>query len=124
MVAVWQVSDEVDAADWYVPPSPAPRHAAATYRRRRIVVAAVVLVLAALGWRLGSGLAVAPGDDSQPPPAPASYVVQPGDTLWSTADRVGGDRDVRAVVADLIAENGGDTVYVGHRVTLPVPLAP
>ena len=126
MAAVWHLPHELETADWYVPPSPArsPRPRAATYRRRRLVLAVVALVVASLGWRLSSGLTAGARGQSVPPAqAPSSssssYVIQPGDTLWSVAERVAGERDVRAVVAELIALNGGETLSVGQPLTLP-----
>ena len=97
----------------------------ATYRRRRAVAVAVALTLAVAGWRLVPALGAAfVREQPVAPASPGSYVVQPDDTLWSIAERVGSGRDVRAVVAELIAANGGDVVHPGQRLTLPASLGP
>ena len=49
----------------------------------------------------------------------AGYVVEPGDTLWSIAQRLDPSGDPRPVVAQLAAEVGGDTVVPGEHVVLP-----
>ncbi len=69
-----------------------------------------------------------PGAPS-PPPVPlwrgsrsrhhASYVVRPGDTLWSIAARLDPTGDPRPVVAKLEAQVGGDTVVPGEQLVLP-----
>ena len=48
-----------------------------------------------------------------------SYIVQPGDTLWSIALRVDPGGDPRPVVARLEAQVGGDVVHPGERVVVP-----
>ena len=99
-----------------VPDSPA---CAVIYRRRRLVAIALVAIALAFVVSLVSPLVIsAPAS-----PAPISqqvHVVQPGDTLWSIAASVtpqGGD--VRAVVDELAAQNGGAAVAVGQRIVLP-----
>ena len=101
------------------------------YRRRR-VVAAVALVAAALVsvlvLRLVIG-ALAAGVLPSPPPAgpvsgdvpagAATYVVQPGDTLWSIAESLDPSGDVRATVDALARANGGAALDVGDRIVLP-----
>lgn len=52
-------------------------------------------------------------------PGGYSYVVQPGDTLWSIASRVEPGRDPRALVDHLEQEIGGDALQPGERLLLP-----
>lgn len=47
------------------------------------------------------------------------YVVQPGDTLWSIAERLDPSGDPRVLVAELQAQIGSDTVQAGERLRLP-----
>ena len=48
------------------------------------------------------------------------YVVQPGDTLWSIAERITpDDRDIRHTVDRLAASTGGAMLQPGQRVVLP-----
>ena len=48
------------------------------------------------------------------------YVVQPGDTLWSIAERItSDDRDIRHTVDRLAASTGGAMLQPGQRVVLP-----
>jgi LysM repeat protein len=118
-----------------LPHRPRPNHArcddprvvtrAAALRRRHVLLAVVavglVLLLAGpLGGR-GSASDVASG------PAPAAtalsphsvYVVHPGDTLWSIAERLVPQGDPRPAVAALAREVGQDTVRPGEKLLLP-----
>jgi Tfp pilus assembly protein FimV len=87
--------------------------------RMRARVLAVVLVVA-------GSLVVVPGlarGDGPDRPAPrVTYVVEPGDTLWSIARRVAPGRDPRPVVDGLIEANdvrGG--LQAGQELSVPVP---
>ena len=96
-----------------------PNH---VYVRRRIVVASVFLsVLAALGVGAGNVLANRGGA-----PASASavrqantYLVQPGDTMYSIAEAYRDGADLMHFVDDLIALNGGVTLQIGQQISLP-----
>jgi LysM domain len=81
-------------------------------------VLAIVLVVA-LFLLVAPGLARGDGPDR---PAPrVTYVVEPGDTLWSIARRVAPGRDPRPVVDGLIKANdlrGG--LQAGQELSIPV----
>jgi nucleoid-associated protein YgaU len=91
-----------------------------TYVRRRraasVVVAAVVAVLlsplAASAIRLGA---------PEPAPAQRTVVVQPGDTLWSIAQRARPDDDPRETVATIEAVNGigAGALEPGRSIVVP-----
>jgi LysM repeat protein len=49
----------------------------------------------------------------------ATYVVQPGDTLWSVAARLDRGGDLRDTVQALAAANGGSAITAGQRLVLP-----
>jgi hypothetical protein len=98
----------------------------APYRRRRILVGlvltAVVLVAALLTGRLVTGSASPTSADASGAAgvaAPATYVVRPGDTLWSIASQVAPDLDVRIAVDQLVARNGRSPIVVGQELELP-----
>lgn len=47
------------------------------------------------------------------------HVAEPGDTLWSIADRYRGDVDRQRFVDALIDDNGGTVIQIGQAVRLP-----
>ena len=104
---------------------PRPRvtrsQSAAVYRRRRVVAAALglgfVLTAAHAGLALG-GTTTTPG--RSPHPHIESVVVQPGDTLWSIAERVAPHSDPRSVIDTLVSSRGTATVQPGDVVKWPV----
>ena len=118
-------------------PGPARLAQQARYRRRRLVAAVVTLaVLTAIFLLVSSATArIAGGDPSSaagdPTPtsaaastaagvaAPATVVVQPGDTLWTIAEAVAPDIDVRVTVDQLIERNGRSPIVPGQELELP-----
>jgi LysM domain len=80
---------------------------------------AIVLVVAAF-LLVAPGLARGVGPDR---PAPrVTYVVEPGDTLWSIARQVAPGRDPRPVVDGLIKANDvGGGLQAGQELSIPVP---
>jgi Tfp pilus assembly protein FimV len=85
----------------------------------RARVLAIVLVVAAF-------LLVAPGlargDGPERPARQVTYVVEPGDTLWSIARRVAPGHDPRPLVDALVEANdlhGG--LQAGQELSVPVP---
>jgi LysM domain len=101
---------------------------ATRFRRRRLAVLVVSVTLAAsatAGVQALRGLAEVDGSpapravDVRPVPvAGHTYVVQPGDTLWSIAAEIAPDEDPRVVVDALRAANGGPELEVGQELTL------
>jgi hypothetical protein len=98
-------------------------------RRRRLVALLVAVALMGVVITAGRALlgAVASVEPSSPQPVEAppsssavgeTYVVQPGDTLWSIAAAVAPDSDPRPVVDALRATNGGPNLQVGQRLTI------
>jgi hypothetical protein len=98
---------------------------AAAVRRRHLllaVLAVALLACLALPWS-GAGKAAL----ARPGPTPVGstlsphsvYVVQPGDTLWSIAERLDPQGDPRPTMATLAAQVGGDIVRPGERLVLP-----
>ena len=93
-------------------------------RRRRVVlgtVAAGLLVALALPWSGTGGSLATPGPAlaGESVAAHHSYVVRPGDTLWSIAVRLDPSGDPRPVVAQLATQVGGDNVVPGEQLVLP-----
>jgi Tfp pilus assembly protein FimV len=71
---------------------------------------------------LGAAASVEPSSP-QPVDAPVSslgetYVVRPGDTLWSIAAAIAPDSDPRPVVDALRDANGGPELQVGERLVI------
>jgi hypothetical protein len=88
--------------------------------RGRAVARTLASVLVVAVLLVAPGLARGVGPDR---PAPrVTYVVQPGDTLWSIARRVAPGQDPRPVVDRLIEANdvrGG--LQTGQELSIPVP---
>ena len=78
-----------------------PRTTPVTYWRRRLVAVVMVLgILVAVG-KVGAALGGAPLVTPERPPASQpvmSFVVQPGDSLWSIAQRIAPGADPRPIV--------------------------
>ncbi|MDQ2754076.1 MAG: LysM peptidoglycan-binding domain-containing protein [Actinomycetota bacterium] len=99
------------------------------FRRRQTMAAGLsvvaLLVLwfalrAALGGSGGGPLTTTglPGGPTAPVAA-HSWVVQPGDTLWSIAGRLEPGRDIRPLVDRLVVSSGHRPLQVGQRLMLP-----
>lgn len=111
-------------ADHHVAPAARPtgaRREAAVYRRRRVAAAVVLVVALGLAWLTAVQVTAAWFTDTAGAgPAEASVVVvQPGDTMWSIAESLEDDGDVRATVDRLIELNGSTALVVGQRLVLP-----
>ena len=96
---------------------------ATRYRRRRLGallgVAALSVAMFALVDVLATGTTSVPQstpDSARGPIVGDTYVVQPGDTLWSIAERVSPESDPRQVVAGLRELVGGVELDVGDRI--------
>jgi hypothetical protein len=95
--------------------------------RRAVVVGLLAIVIlstwiatgAALG-RIGGGpLATTGAPGGVRPAATRVWVVRPGDSLWSIAEAIDPNGDVRPLVDRLAAEVGGTEIYPGETVALP-----
>ncbi len=103
----------------------------AVYRRRRVValILAVALVVVAMtGIRAVlrpltggvDGRPLSAVDGSAPVPAGTETIlVQPGETLWDVARDLQPSGDVRPLVDELAALNGGATLEAGQNLLLP-----
>ena len=102
-------------------PRPARRHRRAVYQRRRVLAALVGLGLVLAVFRAGEALG---GSSLASPgrlPHVEQVVVQPGDSLWSIAQRVAPGRDPRPVVDALSRSLGSSQLYAGETISVPAP---
>jgi Tfp pilus assembly protein FimV len=100
-----------------------PDRATRVRRRRLVALAAAALVVIA-GVSVGRVLWSAALGDSPAEPIGAEpitgdvYIVQPGDTLWSIAQRIAPGEDPRPVVAALRERNGDVELTPGDRLVV------
>ncbi len=95
-----------------------------TYVRRRLVVAlalaTAVLGLTGAGWQVASrGGVPASAPTARQHAAAITYVVRPGETLWSIALRHHGSTPTMAYVDRLVRLNHGVGIDAGQVITLP-----
>lgn len=102
-----------------VRPAGRPTPTALRLTRRGKVVVAVAGVFAALAFGMLSARLVQ-SQTAIPDSAPATVQVQPGDTLWSIAQRVAPQADTRSVVDTIIARNNlvDGVVHPGQHLTI------
>ncbi|GAA2543871.1 hypothetical protein GCM10010435_10300 [Winogradskya consettensis] len=88
-------------------------------RRGRVAVLALFVLLASLAsavlWTTASRADETPAGPAVP------VVVQPGDSLWSIADRMVPERSPQQVVPEIRDLNGIDSPYIYAGQTLAVP---
>ena len=89
-----------------------------TYVRRRLVALALLVAVLTLGAPAAAGVL-----HPSPGPATVTYVVRPGDTLWSIATAVAPADDPRAVVRAIGAANdlAGAGLVPGQALQVPAP---
>lgn len=98
------------------------------FMRRRLVAALVAVVAIAGLWTMASLVVDSFSNGATADLTPAgvaalteTYVVQPGDTFWSIAERRSANGDLRQTVDSLIEANGGSSVLnAGDRLEVPV----
>ena len=106
----------------------------AVYRRRRLAAllllclfVATVLLVTGPVLRAGAGVlggnpltsSDTPAAGGLRPVAAQTFVVQPGDTLWSLARRIQPSGDIRPLVDRLAARHGGAARQPGDRIAVP-----
>jgi len=101
-------------------PAPTTRRVApspATYRRRRFAAALVVVGMLAMAGKAGAALGGASTPGTPPRgPSVVTEVVQPGDTLWSIAQRLAPGADPRPIVDQLQRARHGDELQPGEKI--------
>jgi Tfp pilus assembly protein FimV len=93
-----------------------------TYVRRRLTVLALGLVLVlAAGGPIARAIGVV--DPASSLVSERTYVVRPGDSLWTIATTVAPDRDPRGVVLELEQANPGSGARLvpGQVLSIPGP---
>jgi hypothetical protein len=106
----------------------APVRSEANYAARRALALAILLIavalsaiasFAAVGPLLGGDGRTASATDVAAATVIRIHVAQPGDTMWSIAERYRGDVGHARFVDALIDVNGGTAVQVGQAIRLP-----
>jgi LysM repeat protein len=88
-------------------------------RRRRVAASfAAVVLLAILSGPVANAVGVGGGSEVE---RSRTYVVRPGDTLWSIATRFAPGTDPRVVVDAIASANGVDpgTLVPGQQLSIP-----
>ena len=105
-------------------------HRTANYAVRRAVAGLLAVLLVAIVAVAGAELlgalvdvggrpAVASVGSASDAPGVRTHVAQPGDTMWSIADRYRGEVGHDRFVDALIDVNGGTVIQIGQAVRLP-----
>ena len=102
-------------------PRPARSHQRAVYRRRRVLAALVGLGLLLTIVRAGAALGGSSIATPERLPHVQHVVVQPGDSLWSVAERAAPGHDVRPIVDRLVSELRTQTIAPGQDIAVPTP---
>jgi hypothetical protein len=89
-----------------------------TYRRRRLAVVAVVVGLLLGLASFGRQADATPTAEAEAAEA-VLVVVQPGDTLWTIAQTLAPERDVRPLVSELTEIAGGASIQPGQLLRVP-----
>lgn len=96
---------------------PRPRaRSRAVYRRRRVVAAALALGTVVLAGRAGVALGGSTLATPERRTPLTTYVVRPGDSLWTVAQHLEPGRDPRPVVDDLAAARHGAALVPGETI--------
>ena len=96
-----------------------PRTTRATYRRRRIVAVVLALGIVVAVGKAGVALGGAPLVTPERPPASStltSFVVRPGDSLWTIAQRIAPGADPRPIVDALARDRGNAPLRPGETI--------
>ena len=110
----------VDTPERTVGTAPRRRTSVAVRRRRTLLAAMGILVVALALPLSGTGGHSHPtGSALAETGGAVSYTVQPGDSLWSIAERVSPTRDPRPLVAQMASQLGSESVVPGERITVP-----
>ena len=96
-------------------------------RRGRLLLVALLAVLAFLMLTVGQAALgffdAEAGSGSSSTDAARTWVVQPGETLWSIAERIEPNSDPRELVARIVSMNDltDSSVTVGQEIFVPAP---
>jgi hypothetical protein len=102
-------------------PAPAPARPAVRLTRRGWIVLAVLAALVLAGLFVGGATAAEASAPAAAHAGDTRVFVQPGDTLWSIAQRTHPDADPQTVVQDILSDNhlSSAAVTVGQRLWVP-----
>lgn len=84
-----------------------------------VIVCCGFAIRTALGRTGGGPLATTGAPGGSKPAAVQVWIVRPGDTLWSIAEAVDPNGDVRPLVDRLAGEARGPTIYPGESIDIP-----
>jgi predicted acyl esterase len=87
------------------------------YWRRRVVAVGLALALLGVARQAGAALGGTSLATPERHPQVITYVVQPGDTLWSIAGEIAPNEDPRGVVDALRDSRDSDVLFPGETIT-------